>query len=239
MNEETQLVVMTNGQATTTSREVAKVFGKEHRNVLRDIDELSDQVGVLKNEQTPIFTEETYIHEQNHQEYRQVRMNKDGFTLLAMGFTGSKATQFKLRYIQAFNEMEEMLRSQPALPTNPLDQIVLLAQGTTQLSKEVGKLKNKVDELDGNQVLNSARYEYISKAVSAKVREYANVNNLNYKKVNGELRRDLNRQINEVAGVKIRRDLRDKDFDTVTQLISIWTPAAATIYQLKQMELEV
>lgn len=43
----------------------------------------------------------------------------------------------------------------------------------------------------------------------------------------------------EVAGVKIRRDLRDKDFDTVTQLISIWTPAAATIYQLKQMELEV
>ena len=132
-----------------------------------------------------------------------------------------------------------MLRSQPALPTNPLVQIVLLAQGTTQLSKEVGKLKNKVDELDGNQVLNSARYEYISKAVSAKVREYANVNNLNYKKVNGELRRDLNRQINEVAGVKIRRDLRDKDFDTVTQLISIWTPAAATIYQLKQMELEV
>lgn len=251
MTGQTQLVEMINGQVTTTSREVVEVFGKSHQHVLRDIDGLVKQiggvqnwtdpstVGVIKNEQTPIFTEETYIHEQNHQEYRQVRMNKDGFTLLAMGFTGSKATQFKLRYIQAFNEMEEMLRSQPALPTNPLDQIVLLAQGTTQLSKEVGKLKNKVDELDGNQVLNSARYEYISKAVSAKVREYANVNNLNYKKVNGELRRDLNRQINEVAGVKIRRDLRDKDFDTVTQLISIWTPAAATIYQLKQMELEV
>lgn len=239
MNEETQLVVMTNGQATTTSREVAKVFGKEHRNVLRDIDELSDQVGVLKNEQTPIFTEETYIHEQNHQEYRQVRMNKDGFTLLAMGFTGSKATQFKLRYIQAFNEMEEALRIQPAVPTNPLDQIVLLAQGTTQLSKEVGKLKHKVNELDGNQVLNSARYEYISKSVSAKVREYADINNLNYKKVNGELRRDLNRQINAVAGVKIRRDLRDKDFNIVTQLINDWTPTTATVYQLKQLELEV
>lgn len=241
MNEETQLVVMTNGQVTTTSREVAQVFGREHRDVLKAIDNLTKDLdeGVRNFSQAPMFTEETYVHSQNHQEYRQVRMNKDGFTLLAMGFTGSKATQFKLRYIQAFNEMEEMLRSQPALPTNPLDQIVLLAQGTTQLSKEVGKLKNKVDELDGNQVLNSARYEYISKAVSAKVREYANVNNLNYKKVNGELRRDLNRQINEVAGVKIRRDLRDKDFDTVTQLISIWTPAAATIYQLKQMELEV
>lgn len=241
MNEETQLVVMTNGQVTTTSREVAQVFGREHRDVLKAIDNLTKDFdeGVRNFSQTPMFTEETYVHSQNHQEYRQVRMNKDGFTLLAMGFTGSKATQFKLRYIQAFNEMEKTLRSQPALPTNPLDQIVLLAQGTTQLSKEVGKLKNKVDELDGNQVLNSARYEYISKAVSAKVREYANVNNLNYKKVNGELRRDLNRQINEVAGVKIRRDLRDKDFDTVTQLISIWTPAAATIYQLKQMELEV
>lgn len=241
MNEETQLVVMTNGQVTTTSREVAQVFGREHRDVLKAIDNLTKDFdeGVRNFSQAPMFTEETYVHSQNHQEYRQVRMNKDGFTLLAMGFTGSKATQFKLRYIQAFNEMEETLRSQPALPTNPLDQIVLLAQGTTQLSKEVGKLKNKVDELDGNQVLNSARYEYISKAVSAKVREYANVNKLNYKKVNGELRRDLNRQINEVAGVKIRRDLRDKDFDTVTQLISIWTPTTATIYQLKQMELEV
>lgn len=111
MNEETQLVVMTNGQATTTSREVAKVFGREHRDVLKAIDNLTKDFdeGVRNFSQTPMFTEETYVHSQNHQEYRQVRMNKDGFTLLAMGFTGSKATQFKLRYIQAFNEMEETL----------------------------------------------------------------------------------------------------------------------------------
>lgn len=37
-------------------------------------------------------------------------MNRDGFSLLAMGFTGKKALEWKLKYINAFNEMERQLR---------------------------------------------------------------------------------------------------------------------------------
>lgn len=36
-------------------------------------------------------------------------LTRDGFTLLAMGFTGKKALQFKIAYIEAFNKMERML----------------------------------------------------------------------------------------------------------------------------------
>ena len=107
MNE---LVFIQNDQALTTSLKVAEVFNKEHRNVIRDIRTLINQMtGMLKNEQTPLFQETTYIHEQNKQKYPMFLMNRDGFSLLVMGFTGKKALEWKLSYMQAFNLMEKTL----------------------------------------------------------------------------------------------------------------------------------
>lgn len=88
----------------TSSSHVAEYFGKEHKNVLRDIDNLI-AMGVLNFEQT------SYTHPQNNQTYRAFNMTRDAFTLLAMGFTGKKAIGFKLKYIQQFNVMEELLKA--------------------------------------------------------------------------------------------------------------------------------
>jgi hypothetical protein len=62
------------------------------------------------------FVTTTYINPQNDGEYKMYEMDRDSFTLLAMGFTGSKALQFKLQYIAAFNAMEQKLRSEQ-IPT--------------------------------------------------------------------------------------------------------------------------
>lgn len=103
MNE---LVFENKDQVVTSSRNIARDFEKEHRNVIRDIERL------LKNEQAQeLFYETYYTHPQNKQVYRQFLMNRDGFTLLVMGFTGRKAMQFKLKYIKAFNDMEKQLES--------------------------------------------------------------------------------------------------------------------------------
>lgn len=72
-----------------TSKDVADFFGKRHDHVVRDID-------VLVGLGVPNFGETSYVHPQNRQTYRQFEMTRDGFTLLAMGFTGKKALQFKL-----------------------------------------------------------------------------------------------------------------------------------------------
>lgn len=120
---ELNLVELADGQATTTSRLVAEAFGKEHSKVVRTIDDLIDSSeGVAKISDTPMFTEETYIHEQNHQEYRQFRMNKDGFVLLVTGFTGNKALKFKLDYIAKFNAMEARLKQQQFFLPETTDQ---------------------------------------------------------------------------------------------------------------------
>lgn len=94
-----------NNQALVTSLQVAKDFGKEHKNVLRDIESLKD---VLNFEQ---MFNQTNIPDSYGRDRKAYLINRDGFTLLAMGFTGKDALEWKLKYIRAFNEMEEKLNS--------------------------------------------------------------------------------------------------------------------------------
>lgn len=87
-----------------TSLDVAETFGKEHKNVLKDIRELecSDEFRVLNFEQS------IYLNSQNHKQ-PMYYLTRDGFTLLAMGYNGTKAMQFKEGYIKQFNAMEKAL----------------------------------------------------------------------------------------------------------------------------------
>ena len=111
-----------NGEPVASSREVAKRFGKNHRDVLRAIEDILE--GVRKIAQPPkditaqkcavtqMFFKSEYTHPQNHQKYPMYLMNRDGVSLLAMGFTGKEAVQWKLKYISAFNAMEKQLAAQ-------------------------------------------------------------------------------------------------------------------------------
>ena len=102
------LVIMKDQQAVTSSLQVAETFDKSHKHVLEAIDNLKE--GVAEN-WADLFYEDTYIHPQNRQPYRVIYMNRDGFTLLAMGFTGKKALKFKMQYIEAFNKMEDQIKT--------------------------------------------------------------------------------------------------------------------------------
>lgn len=98
------LVIMKDRQAVTDSLKVAESFDKKHKNVLQNIQNLAAENSATKK----MFVESTYVN--RGKEYPMIYMNRDGFTLLAMGFTGKKALDFKLKYIQAFNEMEKRIR---------------------------------------------------------------------------------------------------------------------------------
>ena len=91
--------------AVCDSLQVAEKFEKEHRNVLQNIDNLTAENSAVKE----LFKVSTY-KANNGQMYRKFYMNRDGFSLLAMGFTGQKALEWKLKYINAFNHMESIIR---------------------------------------------------------------------------------------------------------------------------------
>lgn len=105
------LVRINSNQVVTDSRSVAEHFGKNHRDVLKAIRDLME--GMRKTSQTPetMFFEASYKNEQNGQTYPMYFMNRDGFSLLVMGFTGAKALEWKLKYIDAFNAMEETIKN--------------------------------------------------------------------------------------------------------------------------------
>lgn len=92
------------GRPCTTSLNVAEVFGKEHRHVIRAIESLE----VPEEFSQPNFGRTSYLDSQNKPR-PMYHLTKDGFTLLAMGFTGKAAMKFKLAYIAAFNAMEAEL----------------------------------------------------------------------------------------------------------------------------------
>ena len=85
---------------TCTSLDIAETFEKEHKNVLKDIRELecSEEFGRLNFEQS------YYINSQNKKQPLYY-MTKDGFTLLAMGYSGEMAMRFNVAYIRQFNAM--------------------------------------------------------------------------------------------------------------------------------------
>ena len=109
------------GRPVTTSRIVAEQFGKQHKNVLRDIESLREQLaetsdGAAFNE---LNFEPVRYRDEKGESRPMYLLSRDGFTLLAMGFTGQKALQFKVAYIQAFSRMERMLSGgQISAPTD-------------------------------------------------------------------------------------------------------------------------
>ena len=146
----TELVFMgESGQAITNSLLVAKKFGKDHKHVLESIRKLmtAENSAVLQ-----MFEESTYINEQNKTQPMYL-MNRDGFTLLAMGFTGTKAMEFKIDYINAFNKMESKIKKSIAvLPdfTDPAE--AAMAWAKEYREKKVLAIENKKLEEENIQL---------------------------------------------------------------------------------------
>ena len=100
-----RLIHVVREESRTTSLLVAEIFGKRHDHVLRDIEKLecSDGFRLLN------FGESSYLNEQNKTQ-PMYEMTRDGFSFLAMGFTGKKAAAWKEKYIYCFNRMEQEIR---------------------------------------------------------------------------------------------------------------------------------
>ncbi|WP_440210355.1 Rha family transcriptional regulator [Actinobacillus pleuropneumoniae] len=163
------LVITKKQQAVTTSLQVAETFNKNHRDVLAAIDDLKE--GVAEN-YADLFYEDSYIHPQNKQKYRQIIMNRDGFTLLAMGFTGQKALKFKLKYIEAFNQMEKEIQ-QLKLPTSKRELALLALSANEETNERVDVIEKEVADLKNNQKIDAGDYSYLSRRVHQRVAEVA------------------------------------------------------------------
>lgn len=157
-----------NDQVLTNSLLVAEKFGKEHKHVLDTIRELIQ--GCAETSADPMFVETIYVNEQNRQEYPMFVMNRDGFTLLAMGFTGKKALKFKLDYIAAFNAMERSLK-EIKTPQTYAEALRRLADEVEAKEQIQYQLEQKTEQLDESK-------EWYS------IKRWAKEHNMNWRCIN-------------------------------------------------------
>lgn len=160
------VVTVVDGNVTTLSTDVATFFEKEHSKVIRSIENI---IATLPQERLGNFSQ-TVVTRANPSggapiKSKAYRLTRDGFTFLAMGFTGARAQEFKWAYIDAFNKMEAALRQCPAqaqLPTPTLTE----QQAYTIMSKVAMRAKR-----DG------AKYQTIYRALKARyqVTKYTNI----------------------------------------------------------------
>nr|DAE82953.1 MAG TPA: hypothetical protein [Caudoviricetes sp.] len=146
---ENKLVEIQNNQVVVSSRQIAEHFEKRHADVLASIEKLKTENSVLIN----MFCEHSYKVDGNNKTYPEYLMNRDGFSLLVMGFTGKKALEWKIKYINAFNEMEKKL-----LPSYAIEDPIKRAE------KWIEEYKERQNLLNENKQLNEALKEAQPKA---------------------------------------------------------------------------
>lgn len=105
------LVMAHNGQPVTTSMQVAKAFGKQHKDVLRAIRNLDCSSGFAERN-FALMHETIATHNGGSKAVPYYEITKDGFVFLVMGFTGKEAAVFKEGYIEAFNWMQDIIMQQ-------------------------------------------------------------------------------------------------------------------------------
>lgn len=134
-----------NYQVLTNSLLVAEKFCKEHGDVLKAIDALVDKLS--ENQCEGYFAETSIDVPQPNGGVRNSRvvvMNRDGFTLLVMGFTGKKALQFKLEYIAAFNAMEKALKEQQNKKLSGAEFLLEQAKLMVEQERRLSNVENEI-----------------------------------------------------------------------------------------------
>ena len=197
------------GQLVVTSRQIAEDFEKEHKNVLQTISNLAAENSAVKN----LIIESTY--EVRGKEYPEYLLNRDGFSLLVMSFTGAKALEWKLKYIEAFNKMEQSLREIPML-SKELQAILMLDQKTQHVEKRLDAFEYDMPlfNVDCKELQGIVR-KIGTKALGGYKSPAYNDNSLR-----GKVYADIQHQIKREFGVNRYEAIKRGQLDVAMQIIT-------------------
>jgi Rha family phage regulatory protein len=211
-----QLVFIEKNQAVTDSLTVAEVFEKEHRRVMQDIRDL----GCSEEFRQHNFVQSFYLNSQN-KEMPMYQMNKKGFTLLAMSYTGKEAMKFKEAYIDQFEKMEEELKKPRVLSER--EQLVAAMKLSIESAEEIASVKEEVKEVRGmveNQItLDHGEQRRVQIGIASRIYELESD-----KQLRSPLFAELYREIRNRFGVTSYKDIKRKDMMSALNYIEAWVP---------------
>jgi len=157
MNEDL-MIFERKDHAVVSSRVIAERFGKQHQHVTQAVENLISENPLVRN----MFIKSRYETDRGRT-YKEYLMNRDGFSLLVMGFTGPEALEWKLKYINAFNRMEEFIRERKST-----EWLMTRKQGKLVRRAETDTLASLIEyaESQGSRNMRKQAYTIYSKLVN-------------------------------------------------------------------------
>lgn len=228
------------GQVVTGSKEVADRFGKEHSDVMKTIKSLIEGVG--KSSDT-LFIHTQYQHSQNKQWYPEYLLTRDGFSLLVMGFTGKEALKWKLKYIEAFNKMEQALKEPRRL--TPQEELRLHYQVIEEHAKEIESVRGEVTEvreevtdLKDNMPLFNIECKELQALVRSKgVQVLGGYKSTAYNdhSLRGKVYSDIQRQIKREFGISKYEAIKRSQLDIARSIVEEYKAPTVLVTEISNL----
>lgn len=209
------------GVAVVSSRVVAQDFAKQHKHVLEAIYNLTAELSTA--EKSALFVESQY-KASNGKMNREYLLTRDGFSLLVMGFTGREALQWKLKYIEAFNKMEEFIKQQqqPQLPQSPMDILKVMFSALEEQKQDIVEVKEDFQNFKDTLPIFDFERKEISKRVSnlgTKLLGGKKSPAYQDKSLRGKVYSDIYKQIHREFGVDSCGEIKRCDYSAVFSII--------------------
>ena len=212
-----QLVFIENGQAVTDSLTIAEVFGKEHARVLRDIRGLncSDEFRVGN------FAESSYKNNQN-KTMPTFLIKRDGLAFLVFGYTGSKAAEYKEKYISAFNEMEEEIKRPKVLSER--EQLIASMKLSLETAEEMSVMKSDIQlikhQVSEEVTLNHGQQQTLHHEIKKRVESI----NDDYELTKREIYSQIHSHLRRAFSIPKYFFLKRKDYEEAVLWVKSWRP---------------
>lgn len=232
------LVIMKNRQVVTSSLQVAEVFEKQHKHVMEAIQNKLDSAE--NSAQYDSMFSRGFYKDRSGKSNPMYYMDRDGFSFIAFGFTGKKADAFKLKYIEAFNNMEMAVKNQQIkLPTSPRELAQLALAANEETNGRLDEVEGDLKDLKENQVISQPDYNVLSQRVNQRVSEVGHTFGHITQEQRGKLFKDINGGVKQIANVSSRSMLRKKNYQMVMDFINDWEPSTATKTIIRQTSLNL
>lgn len=209
-NEEVIVKRTEDGELVVTSRRVAEDFGKRHADVIEKIEELIK----TENSVMSMFIESSY-KAGTGKSYKEYLLTRDGFSLLVMGFTGAKALEWKLKYIEAFNKMEQAIKNPFAHLSKELQAIIAVDTKVQKIEEDFNTFKSNLPLLnvDCKELQAEVRKKGIEVLGGYRSAAYNN------KSLRSRTYKDIQCQIKREFGVNRYEAIKSKQVDKAIEII--------------------
>lgn len=216
------------GELVVTSRQVAEDFDKEPKHVNEVIRKLIAENSTVKN----MIIESTYISSRGREE-KEYLLTRDGFSLLVMGFTGSKALQWKLKYIEAFNKMEEAIKGQ-AKRLSTEEMLELQFRYAKEVKEEVSELKEDFKDLRDNLPLLGVDCDEITGLIKKVCTNVTGYETPAYKdkSLRGRVYQDIYGQVKREFQVKSYKAIKRSQIELAKEIIRSYKAPTALLDEI-------